>query len=104
MSSSSVEKILLVQLPYPAFDMRSTWGDVPLAAGFLKAMAHDRGLLDEVDIEIVDSTGGGGTSLVFDATDSPVVSYAGGCSQSLRLAVRPVARTPSANNWRRAST
>ncbi|MFC1809077.1 B12-binding domain-containing radical SAM protein [Candidatus Omnitrophota bacterium] len=45
-------KILLVQLPAPEFNFKKGWGNLPLAAGYLKAMAYKEGLLDVVDIEI----------------------------------------------------
>lgn len=47
-------KILLLQLPNPEFALHKRWGNVPLAAGYLKAMAQKENLLDQVDIEILD--------------------------------------------------
>jgi len=46
-------QILLVQLPVSQFKRSKHWGNVPLAAGFLKAMAYKERLLDTVDIEIL---------------------------------------------------
>jgi len=46
-------KILLIQLPFPGFLIRKKWGNVPLAAGYLKAMAYKEGLLNKVDMEIL---------------------------------------------------
>jgi len=46
-------KILLIQLPFPHFQIRKYWGNVPLAAGYLKSMAYKEGLLNKVDIEIL---------------------------------------------------
>jgi uncharacterized radical SAM superfamily protein len=48
--SSSRLKIILSQLPHPSYVDRN----VPLAAGYLKASAYRFGLLEEVDIEILD--------------------------------------------------
>ncbi len=42
-------KILLIQLPSP----ESIYQNIPLAGGYLKAMAYREGLLTEVDIEIL---------------------------------------------------
>lgn len=47
-------KILLVQLPFPSFFIKKHWGNIPLAAGYLKSMAYKEGILNEVDIEILD--------------------------------------------------
>jgi len=46
--------VLLMQLPFPYFGFKKHWGNIPLAAGFLKSMAFKEGLLDEIDIEILD--------------------------------------------------
>ena len=46
-------KILLVQLPNPEFKVYKNWGNLPLAAGYLKAMAHHEGLLELAEIEIL---------------------------------------------------
>ncbi|MFA5013826.1 MAG: radical SAM protein [Candidatus Paceibacterota bacterium] len=46
-------KILLIQLPVPGFRIQKHWGNVPLAAGYLKSMAYKEGLLKKVDIEIL---------------------------------------------------
>ena len=46
-------KVLLIQLPIPEFKTQKRWGNSPLAAGYLKASAFTAGLLDEVDIEIL---------------------------------------------------
>ena len=43
-------RVLLAQLPHPSYIDRN----VPLAAGYLKASAYQHGLLDQVDIEILD--------------------------------------------------
>ena len=42
-------RVLLVQLPVP----NNPATNVPLAAGYLKAHAHSRGLLDLVEIDIL---------------------------------------------------
>ncbi len=47
-------KILLIQLPAPTFKSLKHWGNVPLAAGYLKAMACKEQLLNELEIEILD--------------------------------------------------
>ena len=47
-------KVLLIQLPFPYFGFKKHWGNIPLAAGFLKSMAYKEGLLDGSDIEILD--------------------------------------------------
>lgn len=44
--------VLLVQLPIPPAGMEPVRGNVPLAAGYLKLMAHRRGLLGSFDVEI----------------------------------------------------
>ncbi|NWH03402.1 B12-binding domain-containing radical SAM protein [Desulfobacter latus] len=46
-------KVLLIQLPIPEFKTQKHWGNSPLAAGYLKAAAFTAGLLDKVDIEIL---------------------------------------------------
>jgi|GEM_PF-1344014 len=51
--SNKKYKILLIQLPAPEFSRVKRWGNVPLAAGYLKAMAYKEGLLNEADIEIL---------------------------------------------------
>jgi radical SAM superfamily enzyme YgiQ (UPF0313 family) len=57
-------KVLLIQLPFPYFGFKKHWGNIPLAAGFMKAMAHREGLLNDADIEILDP---GSTNLSSDA-------------------------------------
>jgi radical SAM superfamily enzyme YgiQ (UPF0313 family) len=47
-------KVVLIQLPSPRFDPEREWNNVPLAAGYLKAMAHRVGLLEHLDIEILE--------------------------------------------------
>ncbi len=47
-------KILLMQLPVHQFNFGGIRANIPLAAGYLKAMAAQEGLLDEVDVEILD--------------------------------------------------
>lgn len=54
MPLTSKMKALLIQLPFPFFRTRKHWGNVPLAAGFLKSMAYKERLLDEIEIEILD--------------------------------------------------
>jgi radical SAM superfamily enzyme YgiQ (UPF0313 family) len=46
-------KILLIQLPVPQHSLWKQWSNIPLAAGYLKAMCHKIGLLEKVDIEIL---------------------------------------------------
>ncbi len=46
-------KVLLIQLPFPYYDFKKHWGNIPLAAGYLKAMAHKEGLHRNVQIEIL---------------------------------------------------
>lgn len=53
MSSPASLKVLLIQLPFPIFRSSKHWGNIPLAAGYLKAMAHKEGLLGKVEIEIL---------------------------------------------------
>ncbi len=53
MSSQARLKVLLIQLPFPFYDSKKHWGNIPLAAGYLKAMAHKEGLLQKVEIEIL---------------------------------------------------
>lgn len=48
-------KVLLVQLPAPEYNFRKHWGNAPLAAAYLKAMAHKESLLNHVDIEILNN-------------------------------------------------
>ena len=55
MPKKSKINILLIQLPIPTFGFKKLWGNIPLAAGYLKAMAHQEHLLDEVDVEILDA-------------------------------------------------
>ena len=45
-------KVLLLQLPHPAFARRN----LPLAAGYLKSYAYQVGLLEHANIEILDPT------------------------------------------------
>jgi radical SAM superfamily enzyme YgiQ (UPF0313 family) len=47
-------KVLLIQLPLPQYSLRKEWGNVPLAAGYLKAVCYKTGLLDKADIDILD--------------------------------------------------
>ena len=47
-------KVLLTQLPNPEFMVIKRFGNTPLAAGYLKAMADQADLLDRVTIEIMD--------------------------------------------------
>lgn len=47
-------KVVLIQLPSPRFDPDREWNNVPLAAGYLKALAHRVGLLEHLDIEILE--------------------------------------------------
>ena len=54
MSANKKLEVLLIQLPAPEYAFKKRWGNVPLAAGYLKAMAYKEGLLDEADIEILD--------------------------------------------------
>ncbi|HDP69815.1 MAG TPA: B12-binding domain-containing radical SAM protein [Actinobacteria bacterium] len=46
-------KLVLMNLPVPAYNSRNNQLFVPLALGYLKAMAHKAGLLNDVDIEIL---------------------------------------------------
>lgn len=46
-------KVLLIQLPIPEFKTQKHWGNSPLAAGYLKAAAFTAGLLNDIDIEIL---------------------------------------------------
>lgn len=48
-------KVILIQLPEPQFSLQKKWGNVPLAAGYLKAMAMHNGLNDDIDIEILNA-------------------------------------------------
>ena len=50
-----LKKVLLIQLPNPQFSLKKHWGNVPLAAGYLKAMAYKEGLLNEIEIEILNA-------------------------------------------------
>jgi len=50
--SHSKYEVLLVQLPHPSCPDRN----VPLAAGYLKAAAFQQNLLNDINIEILDST------------------------------------------------
>ncbi len=47
-------KVLLVQLVGTELWFRPSVSNIPLAAGYLKAMAHKEGLLNEVEIKILD--------------------------------------------------
>ncbi|MHB9155373.1 MAG: B12-binding domain-containing radical SAM protein, partial [Endomicrobiales bacterium] len=49
-------KVLFIQLPVGGMTFLSGLQNVPLAAGYLKAMAFREGLLDRADIEILDVT------------------------------------------------
>ena len=51
----SKQKVLFVQLPMPQFMFHKTWGNIPLAAGYLKASALRAGLAETFDIAIVDA-------------------------------------------------
>lgn len=51
--TSRPSKVLLVQLPFPVFSIQDKGENIPLAAGYLKAMAHREGLLDEIEVEIL---------------------------------------------------
>ncbi|MCP4155297.1 MAG: hypothetical protein GY757_46655, partial [bacterium] len=42
-------KVLLIQLPF----LREEMSNIPLAAGYLKAMAHQDSMLEDIDIEIL---------------------------------------------------
>lgn len=44
----------MIQLPQSNFKIEKEWGNIPLAAGCLKAAAWAAGLLDDVDITIAD--------------------------------------------------
>ncbi|MHB9154860.1 MAG: B12-binding domain-containing radical SAM protein [Endomicrobiales bacterium] len=46
-------KVLLAQLPRPCLGLSRDHDAVPLASGYLKAMAHKEGLLERADIEIL---------------------------------------------------
>lgn len=46
-------KALLIQLPFPQHSLQKQWGNIPLAAGYLKAACHKMGLLEKADIEIL---------------------------------------------------
>ena len=42
-------------MPLPTHSLRGDWwGNVPLAAGYLRAMCYKMGLLENVDMEILD--------------------------------------------------
>lgn len=47
-------KVLLIQLPFTQYSLWKLWGNVPLAAGYLKSTCYKTGLLGKVDIEILD--------------------------------------------------
>lgn len=49
-------KVLLLQLPFPLFNHNACefFSSIPLAAGYLKAMAYKTGILNRCDIEIMD--------------------------------------------------
>ncbi|HWB09756.1 MAG TPA: radical SAM protein [Pirellulales bacterium] len=49
---TSKRRVLLVQLPIPPVGHEPVRGNVPLAAGYLKLMARERGLESRYDIEI----------------------------------------------------
>lgn len=55
MSQSRRRRVLLIQLPMPQFGYHKVWGNIPLAAGYLKASAMRVGLSDLFDIEILDA-------------------------------------------------
>lgn len=46
-------KLIFVQLPAGSFLFDKNWGNVPLAAGYLKAYARERGLADAFSMEIL---------------------------------------------------
>ncbi|MHB9156358.1 MAG: B12-binding domain-containing radical SAM protein, partial [Endomicrobiales bacterium] len=46
-------KVLLAQLPRPYLGLAADQDDIPLASGYLKAMAHKEGLLERAEIEIL---------------------------------------------------
>jgi len=48
-----IYKVILIQLPDPQFEIQKHWGNSPLAAGYLKTRAFQDGLLDTIDIEIL---------------------------------------------------
>jgi len=48
-------KVILCHLPPPKDTSRVRRDNIPLAAGYLKAMAYKEGLLSQIDIEILDS-------------------------------------------------
>ena len=50
---TSRRKVLLVQLPIPPLGPQPIRGNVPLAAGYLKLFAEQRGLGDHYDIAIL---------------------------------------------------
>ena len=55
MSQNRKKRVLLIQLPMPQFAYRKVWGNIPLAAGYLKTSASKVGLSDLFDIEILDA-------------------------------------------------
>jgi radical SAM superfamily enzyme YgiQ (UPF0313 family) len=53
MKSHLQRRVLLAQLPIPPLGPGTVRGNVPLAAAYLKLFAHQRGLADAFDIEIL---------------------------------------------------
>ena len=57
------KKVLLIQLPFPRFSLgwieeettQISQPNIPIAAGYLKAMAYKRGLLERIDVELLDT-------------------------------------------------
>jgi len=54
MKKTAKLKVLLCKLPAPEFPYFKRWGNVPLAAGYLKAMAYRENLMRYVDIKILE--------------------------------------------------
>jgi radical SAM superfamily enzyme YgiQ (UPF0313 family) len=55
MSQNRKKRVLLIQLPMPQFAYHKQWGNIPLAAGYLKTSALKLGLSNLFDIEILDT-------------------------------------------------
>lgn len=55
MSQNRRKRVLLIQLSMPQFAHHKVWGNIPLAAGYLKTSALKAGLSDGFDIEILDA-------------------------------------------------
>jgi hypothetical protein len=53
-NSNSQLRVLMIDLPVPRLNPQETDFFAPLASGYLKAMAYKEGLLDKVDIKILD--------------------------------------------------